>query len=208
MKVPILNFFAAILFGTLIAIPIALYFYMDKPEERSEIFHQEFNRKIDLNSLAPPLKPSRFDKAIKNSPNNFENYVSRGTERANAGNYQEALNDFNKAVELNPKIDNVAYLNRASAKYDLGDSQDAVDAYTQIIKSNPVPKYIDMAYYGLGTVQFDQTNYQEAIKNFDKAIEINPKFHGSYYNRGLSKKLIGDKQGAEKDLKKATELSR
>ena len=208
MKAPILKFFAAILFGTLIAIPIALYFYTDKPEKEFESFHQEFSGKIDINSFAPPLKPSRFDKAIKNSPNNFENYVSRATERANAGNYQEALNDFNKAVELNPKIDNVAYLNRASAKYDLGDSQGAIDGYNQIIKFNPIPNYIDMAYYGLGTVKFDQANYQEAIKNFDKAIEINPKFHGSYYNRGLSKKLIGDKQGAEKDLKKATELSR
>ena len=206
MKVPILNFFAAILLRTLIAIAIALYLYTDKPEKESESFHQEFSIKIDPKLFAPPLKPSRFDKAIKNSPNNFENYVSRGTERASEGNYQEALNDFNKAIELNPKIDNFAYLNRASAKSDLGDSQGAIDDYTQIIKFNPVPKYIDMAYYGLGCVEFDQANYQQAIKNFDKAIGINPNFYGSYYNRGGAKKLIGDKQGAEKDFKKAAEL--
>ena len=44
------------------------------------------------------------------------------------------------------------------------------------------------------------------LHNYDKAIEVNPKFNRAYYNRGISKLLINDKVNGCLDLSKAGEL--
>ena len=47
---------------------------------------------------------------------------------------------------------------------------------------------------------------QGAIEDYNKAIEINPKYAEAFYNRGIAKFTIGDKEGACSDWRKAGEL--
>jgi tetratricopeptide (TPR) repeat protein len=49
-------------------------------------------------------------------------------------------------------------------------------------------------------------DFQEAIQDFEKAIEIDPYFAKAYNNRGLVKFNLGDKNGACLDWNKADEL--
>lgn len=47
---------------------------------------------------------------------------------------------------------------------------------------------------------------QEAIDNYNKAIELNPDFASAYYNRGISKRTLDDTTGALQDYQRAADL--
>src|SRR5208283_2951885 len=95
--------------------------------------------------------------------------------------YQQAINDFNKAIELNPK-DAEAYNNRGLAYEYLGNHQKAINDYNKSIKLNPKDA---MAYNNRGIAYEYLENHQQAINDFNKAIELNPKYAKAYYNRGI-----------------------
>ena len=48
--------------------------------------------------------------------------------------------------------------------------------------------------------------YSEAIADLDKAIELDPKLAGAYYNRGFTYRELGEEEEAKKDFKKAQEI--
>ena len=49
-------------------------------------------------------------------------------------------------------------------------------------------------------------DYNGAIKDYNLAIEINPKFSRAYYHRGLTKLILDQKDSGCLDLSKASEL--
>ena len=42
-------------------------------------------------------------------------------------------------------------------------------------------------YFKLGVEKYNKKDYQGAIADYDKAIELNPKYFDAYYKRGNSK---------------------
>ena len=50
-------------------------------------------------------------------------------------------------------------------------------------------------------------NYQEAIKDFSSAIDLNPNHDEAYRNRGLIKMYLLAYRDAESDLSKALEIN-
>jgi len=63
-----------------------------------------------------------------------------------------------------------------------------------------------MAYFSRGTAYGELGNYREAIKDFDKTIEINPKHADAYYNQGIAYHHLGNKEQALSDYKTAARL--
>ena len=55
---------------------------------------------------------------------------------------------------------------------------------------------------------FDLKNWEKAITDLDKTIDLNPQYDIAYVLRGNSKIEIGDKQGACKDYHIALDLGR
>ena len=49
------------------------------------------------------------------------------------------------------------------------------------------------------------SDYRQAVADYTKAIEIDPDYGAAYYNRGLLKQTLGDKQSACRDWSKAGE---
>ena len=57
-------------------------------------------------------------------------------------------------------------------------------------------KAIELAYVFRGAAKVKSGDAQGGIADFDKAIEINPQNAVNYCNRGIAKQLVGDLKGA------------
>ena len=61
-------------------------------------------------------------------------------------------------------------------------------------------------YFERGNSKYDLQDYQGAIADYSKAIELNPNYSGAYNNRGVSKLNLQDYRGAIADFSKAIQL--
>ena len=114
-------------------------------------------------------------------------YFKKGQNRSNAADYDTAITEFNRAIQLNPAYAR-AYFKRGFAKSKIGDSAGAIDDYTHAIKFNP--KYTT-AYYNRANQRRDHALYEAAIKDYTVAIGLDPKYDKGYHNRGWVKYLLG-----------------
>ncbi|MEG3942249.1 tetratricopeptide repeat-containing serine protease family protein, partial [Microcoleus sp. w2-18aC4] len=105
-------------------------------------------------------------------------------------------------VATGPKADD--FFIQAWDKYEKGDYQGSVVAYTQAIVLNP--NYAD-AYFSRGTVRYKLGDEQSAIADFNQALKINPSYAEAYYNRGVARYDLGDKQGAVADFNQALRIN-
>jgi len=62
------------------------------------------------------------------------------------------------------------------------------------------------AYYNRGSAYDDLKQYNRAIQEFDKAIELDPGFAEAYYSRGIAYIVLGKVSQGCADVKKACEL--
>jgi Flp pilus assembly protein TadD len=144
-----------------------------------------------------------FEHALRVTDNNFTAYYGRGTVFLNLGNYRQAIEDYDKVVEINPKYAE-AYNNRGTAYSNLGSYRQAIGDYDRAIEINP--KY-EKAYNNRGVASKHLGNYQQAIGDYDKAIEINPKYAEAYNNRGTAYSNLGSYRQAIGDYDKAIEIN-
>jgi len=62
-------------------------------------------------------------------------------------------------------------------------------------------------YIDKGTAKEKLGDYKGAIQDYNKSIELDPKFALPYNERGIAKKNLGDYKGAVQDYNKAIELN-
>ncbi len=99
-----------------------------------------------------------------------------------------------------------SYFNRATRYYTEGKYEEAIKTLTLIIKSD-VPDDIKAgAYNNRGLAKHDLERYEEAIRDYDKAIELQPDYAAAYHNRGLAKNSLQRYEEAIKDYDKVIEL--
>ena len=106
-------------------------------------------------------------------------YINRGGAYDYKGEYDRAIADFDKAIELNPK-DGGAYINRGAVNYHKGEYDRAIADYTQAIKLDPKDAAV---YTNRGIAYRRQGDFDRAIADYDKAIELNPKYANAYNGR-------------------------
>ena len=137
--------------------------------------------------LAQPERPELLGKWRQRKRIRAYTYFKKGKNRSNAEDYDEAITQFNRAIQLNPAYAR-AYFERGFAKFKIGDSAGAIEDYTHAIKFNP--KYTT-AYYNRANQKRDHALYEAAIKDYTVAIRLDPKYDKSYHNRGRVKYLLG-----------------
>jgi tetratricopeptide (TPR) repeat protein len=126
-----------------------------------------------------------YSQFINNYPNEDISYYNRGLSKYNLSDLRGAIQDFSKAIEINPYFFE-AYYNRGVAKYNLGISYYQKDNYSEIENGRKIVK--------------------SAKQDLDKAIEIDNKKAIAYYYLANVKYLLGDLEGACQDWSKAGEL--
>ncbi len=162
---------------------------------------------------------------------------NRGNAKNMLGKYEEAIEDYNEALRLNPQYAET-YYNRGIARQMIGKHREAIGDYDEAIRVNP--NYTDAynnrggahhrlgkhqhaikdfgeairinpkyasAYNNRGFVKYGLRKYHDAIKDYDEAIRLNPTYATAYNNRGKAKQKLGRTQEAKKDFEKAELLS-
>jgi tetratricopeptide (TPR) repeat protein len=144
-----------------------------------------------------------FTKAIKLDPKYSEAYFGRGWARASKGETKRAISDFTRAIKLNPRH-GMAYMLRGEAYRANRETDKAIADFTKAIKVG-VPNWAH-AYGNRGSVRLTKGDYNRALVDFDKAIELDPKLAALYLGRGTVYLEKGNTEKAIGDLTLAVKL--
>jgi tetratricopeptide (TPR) repeat protein len=106
-----------------------------------------------------------------------EIYSDLGFTMAQLGKSEEALADYHKALDLDPDCAS-AHFNLAVAFVQAGEFGEAESHYRKAVAGRPTAE----TYNGLGYVLARQGRADEAVGEFRKAIEVDPKFTPAYNN--------------------------
>ena len=152
-----------------------------------------------LIALSGPVKPL----SQRNHPISAETYFARGNAKADLGQYEAAISDYDKAIQLKPDATN-AYINRGTAKTHLGRYIAAIGDYDKAIQLKPDHAE---AYNNRGKTKADLGQYGAAISDYDKTIQLKPDHTNAYINRGAAKTLLNRTSEAKQDLRTALRLA-
>jgi tetratricopeptide (TPR) repeat protein len=122
-----------------------------------------------------------------------------------AHNFDRAIEDHTKAIELdpNPKFPNV-YTNRGTDYAGKGNLTEAIADFSKAIEINP--RFAD-AYYDRALSYRRKGDVDRAIEDYSSTIKLNPQHAAAYNNRGTSYSAKGNLADAIMDFTKAIELN-
>ncbi len=129
-----------------------------------------------------------FDKAIEINENDWEAWSNRGLALVNLDRFEEALKCYDKAVAIEPK-NPVIFYNKAVACEMMEDLSGALDALRAWIEIEPERAE---AFFMMGRLQDRLGFKEEAQKNLDHALKLNPGILGPMAVWGLA---LVDEQG-------------
>jgi tetratricopeptide (TPR) repeat protein len=158
--------------------------------------------------------------AQNNSALNYPKLLQSGIAKHKRHRYSEAIQDYNKAIELaespgnpysdpqnenyNPQFHMLSmsdlYFNRGLAKSESNDYAAAVKDFSSAVKFNSSN---DAAYFNRGLAEFELKQFQNALRDFNKTIALVPGDAKALYNRALTKHELGNKEAALKDAQLA-----
>ena len=159
-----------------------------------------FSRSGDLDRALRAL-----DAALRFDPSYALAYAGRATVRSQRGDHQGAIEDASRAIELDPKMPH-AYYNRGVAYGRLRNWEQAAADYTQALRLAPTLGN-GVARHNRGSALMAEGKLDDAIKDFTRVIELNPKNTPSYFNRSLAYERANRIEEAITDLKSVLELT-
>jgi tetratricopeptide (TPR) repeat protein len=147
-----------------------------------------------------------YGKIIEFKPDWNWPYHNRGLAYADMGEYDKAISDYNKAIEIDPMDAGVykAYLNRGNAYDSKGEYNQAISDYNKALEINP--EYAE-GYNNRGLAYANRGEYNQAISDYNKALEIKPEYAEAYANRGNAYCYQGEYDLAIPDYNKTIELN-
>lgn len=145
---------------------------------------------------------SHYSKAIEKDPSLYEAYYNRGVSYFMLGNMEKANIDFVKAYDLKPS----SYL----ALYYRGVTKMALDDPTAIDDLNNVismePGYPE-AYYSRGNFRHREGDFEGAIADYAKALELYPDYSSALDGIAASEKDRGDYEAALTAINRAIAIN-
>ena len=130
-------------------------------------------------------------------------HLSQGDIYAEQELWDEAIEEYTQAVELDPKLAK-AYNNRGYAYFKKGQWDLAIAELSKAIELDPNHA---VAYYNRGYAYLEKGQWDLAIADCGKAIELDPHYAKAYYLRGCAYTWVEQWDLATADLNKVTELS-
>jgi tetratricopeptide (TPR) repeat protein len=123
----------------------------------------------------------------------------RGEKYADLHNDKQAMEDFEAAIKLDPKLWKAIH-NRGVSKASLSDIKGAMSDFDQVVRLNP--DYAN-AWYNRGELKYDQGDFAGALADYNRAIGIEPRDAGFYNSRGHTQYRLGRLREALSDYNRA-----
>jgi tetratricopeptide (TPR) repeat protein len=130
-------------------------------------------------------------------------YTNRGSALMAMGQLDRAIEDFNKAITLDPS-DYKAHANLGRTYKDMGQLNKAIESLDKAIALNPV---FFEAYYDKGIAYGEAGLFDKSLESLTKSLEMEPKQPDAYISRGVSYARIGQHDRAMDDFNKAIHLN-
>lgn len=145
-----------------------------------------------------------YDSVIVRKDQNLMNaYFGRGELFMRMDDKKSALTDYKKVVELNPSNVQLTWdIGRVS--YEMEEYADALTYYSRAIGKLEKPE-ADL-FLIRGEVFEKLKNYDAAIEDYTRVIEMKSNLANAHYSRGQAEARKGDSKAACIDWKKAAEL--
>jgi tetratricopeptide (TPR) repeat protein len=122
---------------------------------------------------------NKFTEAINLKPDLSKAYYNRGVAKSQAGLYDEAIADLDKALSY--ETSGFYYYTRGKAKHEKGDLEGALEDYNAAINFD---KNLAEAYYYRASLYFDQGDYNSAIDDLKRAISKKDSYAYAYNDLG------------------------
>lgn len=143
---------------------------------------------------------NNFNISIKLNNNVHVTYVNRGSVFEDLEEFEKAIEDYKKAIDINPK----AY----QAYNNIGNIYTKIGKFDESIKNLQIATLSNefLPFYNLGCLFNRLNKNEEAIKSFNKSIELNPTHISSYRNRAYTNLRFKKFILAINDYKKIKEI--
>lgn len=154
-------------------------------------------------SAAPPARAGALDDVESSMAMDD---VASGLAAHGRGDNAGAIKRYNQALEsnrLSKENRAVALNNRGNAHDDLGESELALDDYTQAIRLQPT---FAEAYFNRSFVLYKLGRHDDAQHDLDRVIAISPDLAAAYFNRSFIMLQKGLVARAIADVEKALQL--
>ncbi len=183
--------------------------YRSQYDELNEVnkFMSQGARELDAGEYKNSF--SSYSKVYEKYPYMTEAIYSLGVVKMREGDYDKAVEYFNKAITVNNNHENTQKALRSTAGtmfnegnnyYRRRDFNTALDYYKKVVK---IDDSFYQAHYQIGVVETRLKNNRGAVSAYTKTVEIKPDFYQGWYALGLAERSDGDDNGALVAFQKA-----
>ena len=138
------------------------------------------------------------------NPTSADDYSQRGIARFEKNDLDGAIADFTKAIELKGQSLEFCYYFRGIALYRLGRLDEALADLSKAITLKQHPRFYD----DRGNLLAQKSDFEGALADLNRAIEIEPKYAKAYGDRAIVRVMRGEEAAAESDFKRCFELDK
>ncbi len=158
-----------------------------------------------LNSFSQNNHLDSLNQILAKNPNDTYTLLDRGLLYDNKKEFDLAIQDYNKVIELDPTYTEAYYWRGYLNYYEFDNVEQALSDFSKAIELNPED---ERAFRERAFVNEDLENYDAALKDYDKAIELDPTNSNVVYWRGhLYFYDLDNNEQALSDFSKAIELN-
>ena len=164
--------------------------------EKLPIAEDEIIREVEALIDRTPA-PSDRDRA------EVRKLIQRGTQAHDAKRYDEALENYRKALAIDP-VEASAYYEMAYTLSETGDQPGALD---KVVRSLTIDPKSEAAYVLKGNVLDNLGLPDEAKKTYLALLAVKPSSYLGHLNLGICDIRLGDRKGGQDEMQKARDIS-
>ncbi len=128
----------------------------------------------------------------------YDDAVLDGVSNLNSGKPEKALEDFNRAIKIDPQLAG-GYLGRANTLNIMGRYEESLEDYGTVLEIDPK---LANAYINRGSAYSHLEEYEKAIADYEKGLALDPKIDNK---PGIFKRLFSNDPNTDKGIRKYLE---